>query len=77
MTEGNSSAHPHKFFEFDHTTGGYTEQYTIGLTKREYFAAMALQGLLAQYDMKEEGSMVYVCEDAVRLADNLIEELNK
>lgn len=46
-----------------------------GLTKREYFSALALQGLLANQDYG------YHCEDvesdAVILADRLIRELNK
>jgi hypothetical protein len=73
MTEGNSSAHPHKFFEFDHTTGGYTEQYTIGLTKREYFAATAAQGLATMPELDNS----LVAKHAVLIADALIEELNK
>jgi len=42
-----------------------------GLTKREYFAAMALQGLLANPNIS------VVTSDAVIYADRLIEELNK
>lgn len=57
-----------------------------GLTKREYFAAMALQGLLANSDLT--GSMDSADEEfgrgianwqvkrAVRCADLLIKELN-
>ena len=45
-----------------------------GLTKREYFAAMAMQGLLADYESEYiEDYSKY----AVKLADALIEELNK
>lgn len=46
-----------------------------GLTKREYFAAVALQGLLAcpsNVNMAE-----YIAKDAVIMADQLIIELNK
>jgi hypothetical protein len=44
------------------------------LTKREYFAAMAMQGLLADYESEYiEDYSKY----AVKLADALIEELNK
>jgi hypothetical protein len=42
-----------------------------GLTKREYFAAMAFQGLLANPNIS------CVSSDAVLYADKLIEELNK
>lgn len=43
------------------------------LTKREYFAAMALQGLLAN----DSGLITSKARDAVKAADALIEELNK
>jgi hypothetical protein len=52
----------------------YIDNYTSeGLTKREYFAAMAMQGLLAL------GGVVYQSpvKSAVEYADALIEELNK
>lgn len=52
-----------------------TTQYTIGgLTKREYFAAIALQGILSNNSISiSKGSS----ELAVTLADQLISALNK
>jgi hypothetical protein len=47
----------------------------IGLTKREYFAAAALQGLLACRVPSTTNSEF--AERAVILADKLLEELNK
>jgi hypothetical protein len=47
-----------------------------GLTKREYFAAMAMQGLITNdkgYDLDYEKLSYY----ALRHADALIDELNK
>ena len=46
----------------------------LGLTKREYFAAMALQGLCAKY-----GSAVYKESpaNALFMADALLKELEK
>jgi len=44
-----------------------------GLTKREYFAAAALQGLLAKGDVGLESD----AEKAVQWANWLIEELNR
>jgi len=44
-----------------------------GLTKREYFAAMALQGLLADGHYASAG----VTKRAVDLADELIKSLNE
>ena len=45
-----------------------------GLTKREYFAVMALQGMLAKYGSDYQ---VNNAKEAVYWADALIEELNK
>jgi hypothetical protein len=52
----------------------------VGLTKREYFAAMALQGWLANkysanHDQKETGPKAALV--AIRAADSLIIELSK
>lgn len=44
-----------------------------GLTKREYFAAMAMQGLLALEGYSFQGA----AKDAVTAADALIAELEK
>jgi hypothetical protein len=44
-----------------------------GLTKREYFAAIALQGLLANDSALITSKVI----DAVKAADALIEVLNK
>jgi len=46
-----------------------------GLTKREYFAAMAMQGLLS--NIKPETLIIELAKEAVILSDALIEELNK
>jgi len=57
---------------------GYTEP--TGLTKREYFAAMAMQGLLCNYQIHENyvnNKYPYVADKAVAMADHLIQELNK
>jgi|LakMenE01Jun11ns_1017448.scaffolds.fasta_scaffold8264387_2 hypothetical protein len=44
---------------------------TSGLTKREYFAAMAMQGLLSN------PNTIFETQYAVIIADALIAELNK
>ena len=51
----------------------------LGLTKREYFAAMALQGLLADAETAKqfETSPIGIPQTAVMAADALIEALNK
>jgi len=48
-----------------------------GLTKREYFAALALQGILADPNRFENSRKIPFDQFAVRMADNLISELNK
>ena len=54
------------------------EGYIInaGLTKREYFAAMALQGIIANKDGLDI-KIERIVESAVDTADALIEELSK
>ena len=47
-----------------------------GLTKRELFAAMAMQGLLAANEAETQ-TFGDIAEDAVRMTDALIAELNK
>lgn len=54
--------------------------HTYGITKREYFAASALQGLIAnnsenQYEYALDDDEL--CEEAVNLAEKLIEKLNR
>ncbi len=49
----------------------------VGLTKREYFAALALQGVVSADRILSENNVKYYTEYAVKLADALIEELNK
>lgn len=48
-----------------------------GLTKREYFAALALQGILAAKAQEEFYSPPTLAEYAVECADKLINQLNK
>jgi len=76
MTNGNDSAHP---IVPDITTANKTGlQMEFGLTKRELFAAMAMQGILenrAYYERSLGGKSVEGY--AVHYADRLIAELNK
>ena len=64
--------HP-TFINDDAFPGPFSENQS-GLTKREYLAAMCLQGILAnpQFDDDEEKA-----RSAVNYADLLIEALNK
>lgn len=56
-----------------------TEETTIaqmGLTKREHFAAMALQGIISNPN-RGSAKLADISKSAVILADALINELNK
>ena len=48
----------------------------VGLTKREYFAAMAMQGILANENTGLSPNEV-VAKESVKLADLLLAELDK
>ena len=64
----------------DQTAFPSTELMTFGLTKREYFAALAMQAMIANSDLcYDEGSVIthHNTDFAVQIADNLIESLNK
>lgn len=69
--KGSESAYP---FRLDPQDSVYEENY--GLTKREYFAAMALQGLMANRT-PDIDLCTSVADFAVYHADALIEALNK
>jgi hypothetical protein len=70
MTNGNDYANPAK--SDWHTEGG--------LTKREYFAAMAMQGIgmeMVNGGKHELDISISIARKALRMADALIAELNK
>ena len=48
-----------------------------GLTKREYFAGLAMQGIIVNYTSPFEYDMAKRAGIAVGLADALLEELSK
>ena len=55
----------------------YNNNYiSTGLTKREYFAAMVMQGIIANKDGLDI-KIERIVESAVDTADALIDELNK
>jgi hypothetical protein len=66
MTKGSDLIHADKNTFGSQDLGG-------GLTKREHFAALAMQGLMARPDW----AFANVAEHAVEVADALIEALNK
>jgi len=48
-----------------------------GLTKREYFSAMALQGILSNSELLRNYKEIDLEKLAVKSADNLINQLNE
>ena len=59
----------HSFNNSEHSQGNFN-----GLTKREYFAGLAMQGLLANPDLYVN---MKIGQEAVLLADELLAELAK
>lgn len=76
MTNGNDLAHPTNIIDPE---GQFAPEYHTGLTKREYFAAMALQGILAGNEINRTGRKTpySIAELATSYADALINALNK
>ena len=50
-----------------------TWQGQVGLTKREYFAGLAMQGMLSNSRM--EGSTVDLAKAAVKVSDEILKQL--
>lgn len=84
-TNGNDPANPIKDVGFDAEKGNISfgvNSYDFkvnlaGLTKREYFAAMAMQGLISNCYYGHPMTNEVHAKEAVLLADKLIEALNK
>ena len=71
MTNGNESVFPdmQETPQFNH--------HTYGLSKREYFAAMAMQGLMANPATINVDGEYLTANAAVKIADKLIKALNE
>ena len=74
----NDFAFPHEDFEYDGN-----DQYKVirnGLTKREYFAAIAMQGLLASNNLWVGADDIWedkVSEQAIKQADSLLQQIKQ
>lgn len=79
---GSQQAFPHTLVSKDAWGNQYTKS-GCGLTKRELFAAMAMQGLISsvsQYSRAKDGSPIterHVAAQAVEFADALLAALEK
>lgn len=85
-TPDGGSAFPEVFSTFherNHPNPGYlTDVYSAGgMTLRDYFAANALQGILASEGFlnstRFQGDVAAACDTAVYVADALLERLAK
>ena len=73
-TKSNEPVHPHVY---PHPEFGHMHLMESGLTKREYFAAMALQGYISATPPESNWpSPNEAAKDAVEFADALIKALN-
>ena len=72
MTNGQDLIHGQTVYDIDGKAVGQTNN---GLTKREYFAAMAMQGIVAGQPYKDYAPAMLSAR-AVAHADALIEALN-
>jgi len=58
------------------TTGLYTDEVNyepqLGLTKREYFAAMAMQGMLSQQNPNSIWEVSDIVENSIKHADAVL-----
>ena len=74
MINGNEPAFSKAAF-YDRTSGCY-DRSQEGLSKREYFAALAMQGLLSNPGQIDTTDFEWVATHAVGYTDALIEQLN-
>jgi len=75
-TEQDQPAHP--TMEHGYDSVGLPCVYTTnGLTKREYFAGLAMQGLIVLYKDYDPGDYAYLAICSTKVSDALIAELDK
>lgn len=72
----NENVYGDAIYVYDATGGKQILPFSPGLTKREYFAAMAMQGYIASYGgTTTEPNVSIVVKKAVEYADALLKEL--
>ena len=71
-SKGNQAIHPMEVWEEANTLYDH-KVWKAGLTKREYFAAAALTGLLAANELPLTRAAIR----AVEVADTILDELNR
>ena len=83
MNNGNEPAMPltgnayEDFAGYDGTKNTSYNPQCQGLTKREQFAAMAMQGLISSWGAHDVTDCDEIASDAVMMADALLSQLEK
>lgn len=73
MTYGNDLSAPTLIYNKE---SGEPNGFERGLTKREYFAALAMQGMLSNETIINNDNWEWIAENSVKQADELIKKLN-
>ena len=64
--------------DFEYSTDSQViSYYPNGLTKREYFAAMAMQGFASNHDAVYLKAYDMLIEKSIKMADELLKQLEK
>ena len=78
---GNEPAHPSQYVDFSESAErgfNVVSNEAHGLTKREYFAAMAMQGIVARNGIADsDGDRINLVAESVLYADALLAELDE
>ena len=76
MENGNESIYPsEKLLDGGHPMLDNIKVKTKGLTKREYFAGLAMQGLLAKEGVWSSDEIL--AQRSIEIADELLKQLEK
>lgn len=71
----NESAFPFEYNSWE--DNDLVRRAKSGMSKREYFAAMAMQGICATGITKEGTNHEYFAQQAVKIADELLKQLEQ
>lgn len=77
---GNGPVHPtikHQKYQFENNPPRFVWETAPGLTIRQHFAIMVLQGICSCVEINQVSSLEKMAELSVKQADALIAELNK
>lgn len=77
MTNGNDPINPSIINEYSgNAQMGDVKVISPGLSKREHFAAIAMQGILSDQSLTQPNQSKIIAAWAIKCADALIEALN-